>query len=171
MILLRERNLSEGWRTFSFISGTETLGKKIMLSMCAKSWWSLGFIMSAFLRHSSRLRTVTSSFPISSFTIICVGVSAGRLKVEGAVFGLGVMPVTFEILLVITEISTHICLLRPQGPYICNKTCLFFFFFFFLPAYSSKQNIVTKYWLSPKCCPLSYHFHRLWWFSMIITST
>lgn len=87
--------------------------------------------MSAFLRHSSRLRTVTSSFPISSFTIICVGVRAGRLKVEGAVFGLGVMPVTFEILLVITEISTHVCLLRPQGPYICNKTCLFFFFFFF----------------------------------------
>lgn len=109
--------------------------------MCAKSWWSLGFIVSAFLKHSSRLRTVISSFPISSFSIISVAVSAGRLKVEGAVFGLGAMPATFEILLVVIEISTHICLLRPQGHYICNKTRLFFFCPRTVPSRILWQNI------------------------------
>lgn len=33
-ILLRERNLSEGWRTFSFISGTESFDLKKAFNVC-----------------------------------------------------------------------------------------------------------------------------------------
>ena len=53
-------------------------------------------------------------------------------------FGLGAKSVSFEILLVITEISTHVSLLRPQGHYVCNKTPIF------LPGYSSKQGVSSQ---------------------------